>query len=188
MLWAVRAPVVPKTKPVRAGPTIMAMYMIVRFSESAPGKSSFGTSRGTKAWRAGASKALVAAVSGQQVHQPEGIATHPCGQGKNEGNDRHGRLSSELDALAVVAVGNNASPHGKQDQRYDADKAHRSQRERRMRQDVNVPIDADVLHLGADDGNQRCSTQKSEVPVAQRTIRTLQRFGHAIPRKTEYMD
>src|SRR5438445_7129659 len=57
------------SSPARAGPMMNAAWNIVRFSESAPGRSSGGTSRGMSACRAGLSNAEAAARSAFRAYR-----------------------------------------------------------------------------------------------------------------------
>jgi hypothetical protein len=83
-----------------------------------------------------------------------------------------------LQSLTIVPVGRYATPDRKQDDREHAHQSQGTERKRRAGQYIDVPVDADILHLRADDGDQGGAAQPTEIPVAQGTIGRLRQFGH----------
>ena len=94
---------------------------------------------------------------GQQINEPDRIALKVRGQRQHQGNGGHHCLSTELQSLSIVSISQHSAPSRKKDDRDHAYQSYGAECKRRAGQHVNVPVDADVLHLRANDGDQRGS-------------------------------
>ncbi len=106
----------------------------------------------------------------QGVQEPEGL---PVGEGQareRERHRRHAELREDHDAPPVAPVGDDSSPERKRDDRHDAGQPHEPERQRRARQQVDVPVDSHHLHLRPDHREELANNQPPIIPVPQRVI------------------
>src|SRR5262252_6288985 len=106
------------TIPPSDGPTTEANWNIMAFRLIAFGRCSRGTSVGTSACRAGRSKVLIDA--------PIAVSTK---SGHTTDNPRNASTASpsEMIAAAVPHVGDHPADHREDDDRHEANQAHRSE-------------------------------------------------------------
>ena len=110
----------------------------------------------------------------EEVEQPERFAAREGEGGEPERDESHRDLGRHHHPPAVVAIGDDAAPEGEDDDRHHARQADEAEGERRFRQQVDVPVDGDDLHLRA---RQRQELRNDQPPVVAMGERHVRRSG-----------
>ena len=106
----------------------------------------------------------------QAVERPERLTVR---EGQARQGQRHGghrELGRDHDPAAVVAVGDDAGPEREGDDGHDARQPHESERQRRARQQVDVPVQGHRLHLRSDERKELRPDEPPVVAVPQGAV------------------
>ena len=154
--------------PAMAGPMTRAPLNIEEFSAMAFIRSSLPTMSTRKDWRPGMSKAFTTPSRAASTKMCQ-TWTRPVSvsAGQNAGEDHGSGLGGDHQALAIDAVGGNASERSYEEDRNLAGKADAAQQQGGFRHAVDEPGLGYGLHPGADERDELSAEEELKIAVAE---------------------
>ena len=155
-----------------AGPMTRERFICTDWSDTAPGRSSFGTSVGRIAPIAGPLSALPMPMTSTKKKSSVSFGCD-CGGEEREHDREHEllELHPDQELAAVEHVGEHPAETGEEQQRAELGEVDEADVGGVVGELQRVRAEDDVLHPGADVRRERPAPDDAEVPVAQRRAR-----------------